>query len=400
MSGRRITILGGGPSAIERRWDIMRYCEGTEIWTLNNAYNAFGHIVPAVSRWFELHAWDGLRGEHLYDKGNPARDHFERLAGLPCPVYTTDRIPAVSNQHQVPWVDVFAHHSRDRGSNYFLGSPSLMLALALYEHDKGDTIEYIQSWGIDTSDRNHAQQRQSWAYWVSQAHARGIQTGGTMCAFMSEPERDAGLRGLREKIGDALELLPSGPVTTNYLVATFATPNYMHHAQRLAGECAACGIATYIHQLPTMDRMQVMMHKPKAVRAALMHDKPVLMIDADDHLLKAPTVTGKNLEQCDFGKVRNCELDVIPTHLEMASCGAWYFPTPKGIEFVEAWDRETTESGGMEHRALHATYYMMAPPCGQGDGQRYIRVKDFTRQMTGCIEVTPRPGKGRPLCKT
>ena len=52
MSDRRITILGMGPSASERRWDILRYCEGTEIWTLNNAYQKFGHITGRVARWF------------------------------------------------------------------------------------------------------------------------------------------------------------------------------------------------------------------------------------------------------------------------------------------------------------------------------------------------------------
>jgi hypothetical protein len=301
---------------------------------------------------------------------------------------------------QVNWVEVFAHHLRTHAGNYFLGSPSLMLALALWEHDQGKEIESIQSYGIDTSDARHAQQRQSWAYWVAQCHGRQILTGGTMCDFMHEPEQDGGLRGLREAIGNELARRPLGKPTTDYTVCTFATPDYMHHAERLRGECAAIGLTLYVNELPAMNRLDVMKAKPAAVRAALDIGKPVLMIDADDHLLKLPAVTDTDLADCDFGRVRNCELDVIPTNLEMASCGAWYFPTQKGLAFVDEYQRITLGSGGMEHRALHAAYYLSAAPCGAGDGARYLRVKDFTQQMRGCIEVTPRAGKGRPVCRT
>jgi hypothetical protein len=276
-----------------------------------------------------------------------------------------------------------------------------MLAMALWEHDQGKEIESIQSYGIDTSDPKHAQQRQSWAYWVAQCHGRGILTLGTMCDFMHEEEQDGGLHGLREEIGNVLEQLPYGQPTTDYTVSTFATPDYMHHAERLRAECVALGLGLYVHELPALERAEVMKAKPAAVMAALDMGKPVLMIDADDHLLKLPAVTDADLADCDFGRVRNCELDVIPTHLEISSCGAWYFPTPKGREFVAEYERITRDTvTHCEHRALHAAYYLMAAPCGSGDGVHYMRVKDFTKQMRGCIEVTPRAGKGRPVCRT
>jgi hypothetical protein len=202
--GRAITILGLGPSAKERRYDILRYIAETEIWTLNNAYHAFSHIESHISRWFEIHSWEYLRS---WKAGVPC--HFERLEALPCPIYVTEPIPKVRNQHIVPWVKIFSHFTGSpsapgTAANYALGSPSYMLALALYEHDQGDTISYIQSYGIDTSDERHKQQRQSWAYWVSQAHVRGIELGGTMTDFFTECEMDEGLRGLREAIGDAI----------------------------------------------------------------------------------------------------------------------------------------------------------------------------------------------------
>ena len=189
-----------GPSAIERRWDIMRYCKDTEIWTLNNAYHTYAHIMPDISRWFELHNWEYLRE---WKSGVP--DHFVQLDALGAKVYTSEPLPKIRNQYVIPWVEVFTHFVKGGASNYFLGSPSLMLVLALYEHDKGKTIEYIQSWGIDTSDQRHAQQRQSWAYWCAQAHTRGIRLGGTMTEFMREPETDDGLRGLREAIGNRIK---------------------------------------------------------------------------------------------------------------------------------------------------------------------------------------------------
>jgi hypothetical protein len=188
-----------GPSSTERRWDILRYCDGAEIWTLNNAYQKFGHITGNVSRWFELHSWKYLKA---WDSG--VQDHFAKLDTLNVPVYVSEPLPLIRNQILVPWVDVFLRLHRT-AANYFLGSPSLMMALALYEHDCGATVKEIRSYGIDTSDPQHKQQRQSWSYWCSQAQARGIELGGTAADYMTEPDMDAGLAGLREKIGDEIK---------------------------------------------------------------------------------------------------------------------------------------------------------------------------------------------------
>lgn len=199
MTDRKITILGMGPSSKERRWDIMRYCDGAEIWTLNNAYGVFEHILPNVSRWFELHSWQYLK---RWESG--VDDHFRKLNSIGVPVYVSEPLPVVRNQILVDWVKIFRSLQKT-AANYFLGSPSLMMAMALYEHDQGKTVKEIRSWGIDTSDPTHKQQRQSWAYWCAQAHCRGIELGGTAADFMAEPEIDEGLRGLREAIGDMLK---------------------------------------------------------------------------------------------------------------------------------------------------------------------------------------------------
>lgn len=192
---RKITILGMGATAMERRIDIEKYCVG-EKWSLNNAYHYYSASGIKFDRFFELHKWAYLK---TWDNLAPV-DHFAALHSLGCPVFVMEHIPVVHKQYLYPVADVFRHFK----SNYFLGSPSLMLALALYEHDNGETIDEIRAWGIDTNDPSHAQQRHSWAYWISKAQERGITISGTGLEFMSEFENDEGLRGLREAVGDIL----------------------------------------------------------------------------------------------------------------------------------------------------------------------------------------------------
>jgi hypothetical protein len=198
MSGRRITILGMGPTAAERRLDIERYVSGTEVWGLNNGYLSFPTLTAGrkFARYFELHGYKYLKG---WNPGGP-RCHFEVLNALGCPIYVTQPLPISANQRRVDYVQIFEHFQ----TNYFLGSPSLMLVLALWEHDQGDTIEMIQSYGIDTRDPQHAQQRASWAWWLAHAHTRHIDVQGTATEFFAEPEKDGGLHGYREWIGDQI----------------------------------------------------------------------------------------------------------------------------------------------------------------------------------------------------
>ena len=196
--GRQITILGMGPTAYERKIGILDHCIG-EKWSLNNAYVFFEGLK--FDRFFELHKYDYLK------TWNPGHSfcHFDQLNKLGCPIYVMEPLPKVRNQVDYNPVEVFRHHD----CNYFLGSPSLMLALALYEHEKGDIIDEIRVWGVDTSDPSHAQQRSSWAYWCGRCMAAGITFSGSGLDYMAEYEKDDGLRGLREAIGDNLHLKSS-----------------------------------------------------------------------------------------------------------------------------------------------------------------------------------------------
>lgn len=219
--GRRITILGMGPSAHERRHDIARYCEGTDIWSLNNAYATFPRLArgKAFARYFELHSWNYLQTWEA-GKGPDGRtiDHWGRLESLGCEIVVGQRIPYVTRQTVVDWTAIGRHFhgllfgrvcaegdtAQQRLALYSMGSPSTMLAIALYEHDNGNPIEYLQSWGIDTSDPQHVGQRAAWSFWLSQALSRGIEIGGTAAAYMFAFEDDAGLRGLRELITESV----------------------------------------------------------------------------------------------------------------------------------------------------------------------------------------------------
>ena len=207
---RRITILGMGQSGTERRHDIERYCEGTEIWGLNNGYLTYPQLRGKWARFFELHSWPYLK---TWDAGPGVACHFSRLNELGCPVYRMETLPVIADQREYPILDVCRRLNKD---NFFLGSPSLMLMLMLWEHDSGATVEYVQSYGIDTNDGRHAQQRVSWAYWLHSVTDRGIDVGGTMAAFMATPENDGGLAGLREIVGRKLsEELERGTESEN-----------------------------------------------------------------------------------------------------------------------------------------------------------------------------------------
>ena len=385
MSGRRITILGGGPSSAERRWDILKYCEGTEIWSLNNMYHAFSHIAEKCKRWYELHAWEYLK---KWDAGVP--DHFEHLAKMGVPVYTTEKLPAIKDQHQIDWSEVFSSlcglnegysDTALKAQNYALGSPSYILAHALWEHDNGNEIEYIQSWGIDTSDERHKQQRQSWSYWCGQAMARGIQLGGSMCDFMREPEMDAGLNGLRERIGDAIEKKIQAAGSTDYVIVTQHTdePEWCERAAALGMKCRELGIDFYAKNLgPVHDQDHaeaiISAHPFDAVREALdVFNKPVICIDCDDEIIKAPTLP----ENFNIGLFANPEKSVIGTDMQV--CG-FFAAAPTDAARKALDEFEPIAKGSCRHRALCA---MAGALVGTG------ALTDITKNVRGCFKINP-----------
>ena len=388
---RRITILGMGPSANERRWDIARYCDGTEIWGLNNGFMSFPLLRDerAFDRWYELHAWNYLRTyEAATLPGGLKIDYWAEINQLGCTVYAGQPLPLVANQTAFPWDDVFRHFGLPV---YFLGSPSIMLAHALWEHDQGQTIEYIQSWGIDTSDPAHGQQRASWAFWIARAIERGIKLGGTSCDFMKEHERDDGLRGLREIVAGKIENNRRKGAVDDYLVCSFCTPTepYQSGMARLAEQCRELGlgfdgVTTEVPEEIREDsharRAWIVRQKPATILAMLeKHDRPVLWVDADDELIARPS-----FPECDFGWFKNPELEVLDwSHLQICSFG-YAAPTPAGKKWMQQWAQFCNVTN--DHRAIQMTWTMLYTRANIHG--RYV---DVTRHIAGCLKFNPSP---------
>jgi len=413
-----------GPSASERKHDIQRYVQGTEVWSLNNAYLKFPQLCGGgFSRFFELHGWEYLANWSAGEdpESGSKVDHWANLARLGCTIYTGQHIPLVQDQVQVDWEAVWTHfyhkifkHVTGAEINcYFLGSPSVMLAIALYEHDMGQTVEFIQSLGIDTSDPRHCQQRQSWSFWVSQALARGIEIGGTAASYMLEYEKDDGLRGLREKITTELNarIPKTGPVT-DYAVCTYCTPSeefpgvYEKGFNRLKSWCRKNGLrfCGKIEQTPQeisdiqdavvrnrARRSWILSRKPVAVKAALEKTgKPVFFLDCDDEFLGVPS-----FPECDIGFLRNPEKELPSTaftHLVVASTGI-IAPTEAGNHFVNRWIALCKDAA--EHRAYQMAWTELCTRSGT-----YGIFADVTAHMTGLYKIHAAPNGHRLETKT
>jgi hypothetical protein len=274
-------------------------------------------------------------------------------------------------------------------------------SFVVYEHDKGQTIEYIQSYGIDMQDPQHAPQLGPWLFWVSQAHARGIKLGGTMLDRMNEPESDAGTRPLRLAIGEAMALAAENKQAegrTDYTVVTIHSPAYQAEADRLAARCDALGLAHEFRCIPDGETKTEFFERysqqgtPFAQAVAKKTGRPALWIDADDELLTAPTLpTGDNW---GLGWIMNPEKQVIETDLTAGNVWA-VWPTAGG----DAACRIIMANVGVgvgHHRALCAA---VAATCGCYGGESRYGTVDITRHVKGCIKINP--GRRRPAaCRT
>jgi len=193
MSNRTITILGFGDSvrALMRAGTLREQCVG-EIWTLNNAWECFGDDLHA-DRWFALHTDEAIEKSY---RGPSGHDPFTRLDLAGCDVFMRAIHPRVRRSRPYPFRRVFEKF----GTNFFLGSPALMLALAIFEG-----VRHVRAWGLDMADGRHLQQRVAWAWWAHEAMVRGVTFSGCALNFMREMDNDEGLRGLREQIAAEIQ---------------------------------------------------------------------------------------------------------------------------------------------------------------------------------------------------
>lgn len=385
--GRRITILGMGPSANERRFDIARYVAGTEVWGLNNGFTRFPGFTD-WARWYEVHAIDYL-GRWCESHGGLG--YFREIDALGVPVYRTDVLPIVTRQERFPELEMARHF----GINYWDGTPSRMFAHAVYEHDNGQTVESIQSYGIDMQDPQHAPQLGPWLFWVAMAHARGIKLGGTMLDRMNEPESDEGTRALRPVIGAAMEVERQAAGRIDYTVVALYTPAYQKHADTFLARCAELGIATDIRCVPEFasyhDAIMGLAQQGIAHARDVANEtgRPVLWMDVDDMIDRKPTLPAG--DGYGFGFWRNPEKQIIETGLEYGN-GFALWPGRAGDASADILQANIW-AGLHMHRAICAT-------AGAVNGlfPRFGAV-DISPNVRGCLTITP--GKNRPApCRT
>ena len=104
--GRVITILGMGPSANERRFDIARYVLGTEVWCLNDGWQKFPDFA-GYARWYEVHTFDYLC-KWAGERGGIGQ-YCNALEKLGVPVYRSVILPLVTRQQRFPELDIPRH---------------------------------------------------------------------------------------------------------------------------------------------------------------------------------------------------------------------------------------------------------------------------------------------------
>lgn len=382
--GRKICILGMGPSASDKAADIGKYVNDCEVWSLNNAYNKFPG--QRFDRFFELHTWEYLKNWSAgkYTDGTEV-DHWEGLKKLGCPIYVSQNLPAFEGQHEYPYINLFRHFGAQ--SVYWLGTPSLMLALALYEHDNGDTVDEIRAYGIDTSDPQHGQQRQSWAWWLSKAQERGIRLTGTALDFQNEYEKDAGLNGIRELVR---EKIPPMPPPDEFTVISAATESYHAALDNLQFDCEQCGLEFRGWKLQSGENETELQcfqkRKLDCIREALVDtQKPVLWIDADDTII---TKFGMPTEGWHIGIIKNPERKVTSTFLEHGAYIGLH-PCDEAYELINIWEG-FIKQGINDHRALNMA--LITPPKG-------IRIGHLDPYLQGAIKVNPGP-RNRPEITT
>ena len=173
---RKVAIIGKAPSSVA----LAPYDDPTwEVWILNTLGHA--NEVPRWDRQFELH-------ELSLTKAKEYGDYYPWLERQTRPVFLRDEPPATfANGVRFPLGEIIQHFGYLAGKQYLTNTVSLMLALALYEHENGLPISDIGIYGVDMAQHalrgaghvgwfssEYARQRPSCEYWIGIAEGKGI----------------------------------------------------------------------------------------------------------------------------------------------------------------------------------------------------------------------------------
>lgn len=175
-SPRKIAIIGKAPSSVA----LAPYGDASwDVWILNTLGHA--NEVPRWDRQFELHDLEMTKHK---DYG----DYYPWLARQERPVFLRDEPPKeFKNGVRFPLGEILEHFKHLSGRTYLTNSVSLMVALAIYEHEIGEPTAEIGLWGVDMAQHalkgaghvgwftsEYARQRPSVEYWLGIAEGKGI----------------------------------------------------------------------------------------------------------------------------------------------------------------------------------------------------------------------------------
>lgn len=173
---RKIAIIGKAPSSFA----LAPYGDPAwEVWILNTLGHA--NEVPRWDRQFEIHDLE-LTKDKAYG------DYYQWLTRQTRPVYTRDAPPAeFKNGVQYPLGPILERFGALAGKRYLTNTVSLMVALAIFEHESGAPVSDIGLWGVDMAQHSlaasgnagwfaseYARQRPSVEYWLGVAEGKGI----------------------------------------------------------------------------------------------------------------------------------------------------------------------------------------------------------------------------------
>lgn len=174
---RKIALIGKAPDSLkDAPFDKPEW----EIWILNT----LGHLneVPRWDRQFELH-------DLTLCKAKEYGDYYPWLEKQTRPVFLRDEPPVTfKGGVQYPLQSILAHFGQYAGRTYLTNTVSLMMALAIFEHERVAEIGEIGIYGVNMAQHGmsgnlssagwftseYARQRPSVEYWIGIAEGRGI----------------------------------------------------------------------------------------------------------------------------------------------------------------------------------------------------------------------------------
>lgn len=213
---KAVTLIGFGPSAQNNMETVG------EIWSLNNCYEALRpEAMKLCTRIFELHKFEKREG-YLVDDKRPHFVHLDEMGKQGRRIIMQTPHPKITNSEAYPLDEVLKV-----GTNYFMGTPPYMIAMAILE---GYT--HVRIYGLDQMDYEHVLQRECFLYWLGLAEGNGIAVDGVIPALTRHGTRRYGYDWGPEMDEEAYRLMWEGhPMEVRYKIPSRVVEGKMFNAR-------------------------------------------------------------------------------------------------------------------------------------------------------------------------